>query len=131
MSGMQYIQKIWYKLIYVIVCIIYLIKLHILNQELLSIHFETPFHLLVYNDSIALLYFAVALALWILGVLMIIQSWTELKEVEEIEDICISVCTIIICSILIIAIYFAIDNPILKTILISILLILGIVNQKS
>ena len=86
---------------------------------------------LVYNDSIALLYFAVALALWILGVLMIIQSWTKLKEVEEIEDICISVCTIIICIILIIAIYFAIDNPILKTILISILLILGIVNQKS
>lgn len=131
MNWKQYIQKIWYKLIYVIVCIIYLIKLNILNQELLSMQFDSPFHLLVYNHSIALWYFLIALALWIWGVIMIIESIKELRYVDwNVEEIVIPVLTIIISIALIIAIFVGIDNPILKAVLICVLFALGIIEKR-
>lgn len=131
MKWKQYIRKLWYKLIYVIVCIIYLVKLHILNQELLSIEFDSPFHLLIYNDSIAVWYFVVALILWIWGGMMIIGSIKELRygEWNDVEEVAIPILTIMISFVLIISIFIGIDNPILKAILICVTIVLGIMEK--
>lgn len=50
MDWIYYLKKLWYKIIYVLFVIIYIIRLDKLNKQLLQKDFDSSFSLLKYND---------------------------------------------------------------------------------
>ena len=127
MDARYYIRKIWYKIIYLLVVIGYLICLKKLNNELLEQHFNA-FELLIYRNYVAIKYFAVALILFVLGVILVSREIKQLKEAVKKEkpgDILIALCIIIVIAILLVLIFAFIDNPILRAILTMFFLIGG------
>ena len=125
MDARYYIRKIWYKIIYLLVVIGYLICLNKLNKELLEQHFNA-FELLAYRNYAAIKYFAVALILFVFGVILVFREFKRLKEaMEELGDILIAICTILVIVVLLFLIIVFIDNPILRAILTMVFLIGG------
>lgn len=119
-----YAKKNWYKIIYLFVVIIYLFCLQKLNKELLEQHFDA-FDLLAYKDYVAVKYFAVALGLFIIGVILIYMEVRCLKEgLEDFGEILVAIITIMVIIVLLVLIIKFINNPILKAIL-SVVLIIG------
>ncbi len=49
MDWIYYLKKLWYKIIYVLFVIIYIIRLDKLNKQLLQKDFDSSFSLLKYN----------------------------------------------------------------------------------
>ena len=125
MDARYYIRKIWYKIIYLVVVIGYLICLKRLNKELLEHHFNA-FDLLAYRNYAAIKYFAVALILFVIGVILVAREYKRLKEVmEEPGDILMAICTIVVIVVLLLLIIVFIDNPILRAILTMVFIIGG------
>ena len=56
----KFLKTQWYKIVYVVAVIIYLIFLNGLNHKLLRYNFENSFKLIEYDDYIALKFFAFA-----------------------------------------------------------------------
>lgn len=127
-----YAKKLWYKVIYLIVVIVYLIYLNKLNHELLMKNFESPFALLAYNNYIALKYFVEGFLLFAIGCILL---YRELKRVinglEDFREIIIAVATIIVAILLIILIILYINNPILRAVMFAVLVILGVVGTVT
>lgn len=120
-----YAKKNWYKIIYLFVVIIYLVCLQKLNKELLELNFDA-FKLLAYKDYVAVKYFAVALFLFVIGVILIYVEVRCLKEgIEEFGEIVIAFVTIVAIGVLLVLIIAFINNPILKAILSVVLLVGG------
>lgn len=126
-----YVEKLWYKLIYSILTIIYLIKLNIFNKELIAQNLEA-FDLLIYKDYCALKYFLFAVVFFMLGAIIIYSEIKRIKEYSEnIRDILISVASMIIVFILLILIIALINNPILKAILTVLLVAVGVISISN
>lgn len=127
-----YAEKLWYKIIYLMVVIVYLICLNRLNHVLLMHHFETPFELLAYDDNIALEYFFKGLVLFVIGCMLLYREGKNLKRgLEDFREIIIAISTIIVVSVLIVLIIIFIDNPILRAVMLAILIILGAVETVA
>lgn len=115
----KYIFKLWYKIVYLLGVICYLIRLNKLNKELLAQNFSSSWALLEYNKYAALKYFGIALLLFWFGCVFICRDVKFLREgLEEVEEIMISLLSIIVTIILLLQIIFYINNPILRAILI-------------
>lgn len=56
MEANNYFLKYLKNIVYSIATIIYLINLHLLNKELLSVNFSNPFELLKYRDYLPVNY---------------------------------------------------------------------------
>lgn len=127
-----YVEKLWYKVIYLVFVISYLICLNKLNHELLMQNFETAFKLLAYNNYIALEYFVKGLVLFVFGCILLYREVKNLiKDLEDFRDIIIAIATIIVVALLLILIIIFIDNPILRAVMCVILTILGIAGAMT
>ena len=123
-----YVERLWYKVLYGIVVIIYLVRLNDLNKEILLQHLQDdPFATVQYNDYAPLKYFGLAVILFVAGCIILYIEIRMVKEgmVDELREIVITVLTFIICLILLGLIIKFITIPILKAILMCVFLIIG------
>lgn len=74
------ILKNWYKLIYILVTIIYIIFLKRLDKILLTKNFTNSIQLLKYDNYIAVKYFILAIIIAICGCWLIIKIVLDLKN---------------------------------------------------
>lgn len=118
MDFKDYFEKLWYKIIYALSVIVYLVFLNKLNKELLSYSFSSSFDLLAYNEHAALKYFGIAVILFGIGCYLIYREIRSFRmELDYFEEMIIAICTIAVIIILLILIIVFIDNPILRAIL--------------
>lgn len=127
-----YVRKIWYKGIYLIATIVYLVCLNKLNHVLLMQNFESSFKLLSYDNNIALKYFAVGVILFVIGCILLYQEGKKfMRGLEDFAEVIIGMATIIVVLILVILIIVFINNPILRAILVTISIILGAIETAA
>ncbi len=123
-----YVERLWYKALYGIIVIIYLVHLNDLNKKILLQHLQDdPFATVQYNDYAPLKYFAFAVILFVVGCIILYIEIRMVKEgrVDELREIVITVLTFIICLILLGLIIKFITIPILKAILMCVFFIIG------
>lgn len=119
-------EKLWYKVIYFVLVIVYLISLNNLNEELLSQNFDVAFTLLAYNNYAAIKFFIMALGLFLIGCYLIYREVRNLKiGLENFEEIIVALATIVIIVTLLLLIIVFIDNPILQAVLTAVLVVVG------
>ena len=98
------ILKNWYKLIYILVTIIYIIFLKRLDKILLTKNFANSIQLLKYDNYIAVKYFILALIIAICGCWLIIKIVLDLKNKHSnFDDIIIGFIIIMVIVILLIS----------------------------
>ena len=120
------ILKNWYKLIYILVTIIYIIFLKRLDKILLTKNFTNSIQLLKYDNYIAVKYFILAIIIAICGCLLIIKIVLDLKNKHSnFDDIIIGFIIIMVIVILLILVLNYITVPILKAILTVITIVIG------
>ena len=123
----DYCMNVFGELLYCIFTVVYLIKLNLLNKELFLRKFESSFELLRYKDFVPLKFFVVAVILFGVGCVFLhrrircifTQSW-------EFDEMVISVMAILLVSILLITLIVFINNPILRAVCVSVLLVVGV-----
>lgn len=126
MDVKKYVKQSWYKIIYAIIVVVYLICLNNLNERLLERNFGSSFELLAYDNGIAMKYFIYAMILFIVGCVLVYLDFKKLiKELENYKEIKLTAITIIFLLTLLIMIIIFINNPILRAIMCSILVVLG------
>lgn len=115
----------WYNLLYEVIVVVYLICLNRLNKELLAKKFDAPFELLLYKDAAAMKFFAMALVLFLLGIILIYLAAKLWKRIESFEEAVSVALTIVGIALLLILIIIFIDNPIFRAILSTIFIVGG------
>ena len=124
MNVEKYLKKLWYKIVYLVIANVYIHSLGNLNEELLRQNFSTPFELLEYKNCIAVKYFVVAIALFIIGCCLVYHEIKKMQcEYEYIDDMIIAVVTIALVAVTLLNIFVAINNPILRAILACIIVV--------
>lgn len=127
----DYVEEMLWEIIYLIVTVVYLIKLNALNQELLLCNFTDAFKLLQYKEYAPLKYFGIATCLFFGGCFLI---WREIHhirlELDSFEEIIISCLGIFVIAILLLLLIVFINNPILRAVFVAGLVILGLMNGK-
>lgn len=124
MNVEKYLKKLWYKIVYLVIANVYIHSLGNLNEELLRQNFSTPFELLEYKNYIAVKYFVVAIALFIIGCCLVYHEIKKMqREYEYIDDMIIAVVTIALVAVTLLNIFVAINNPILRAILACIIVV--------
>lgn len=127
-----YVEKLWYKAIYLMVVIWYLICLNKLNHELLIQNFNSAFKLLAYDNYAALKYFVKGLFLFVIGCILLYREVKDLRKgLEEFREVIIAIATITIVLLLLVLIFIFIDNPILRAVMFVILAVLGVVGGMT
>ena len=104
-------------LIYLIFVVVYLLKLHGLNNLLLKTYpSASPLKIIAHNNNQTLLYIIGAICFYIVGILLIVYFIKSISEVvlEGTIFLIISAVIIFICLVLI---FVCIHNPILKAFL--------------
>ncbi len=129
MDWKYYLRKLWYKVIYILCVIVYII---FLDKKLLSTEFDSAFSLIEYNDYEPVKYFMFALLLAGVGLILIMKEYNNWKNEEnEFRDIIIIICSVIVIFIAIIVIIKFISIPILKALLICVCVIFGCVYVQT
>lgn len=112
-----YVEYAWIEIIYYIVTLIYIVKLHFLNKKLVNFVNE-PLKLLSYDNYSALWYFLIAIILFIIGGIII---WNRIKDYAFYEKdlfeslvIVLNIFFVFACMVLI---FIFINNPILQAIM--------------
>ena len=124
MNVEKYLKKLWYKIVYLVIANVYIHSLGNLNEELLRQNFSTPFELLEYKNCIAVKYFVVAIALFIIGCCLVYHEIKKMqREYEYIDDMIIAVVAIALVAVTLLNIFVAINNPILRAILACIIVV--------
>lgn len=117
MSIIDFVKFLWKEMAYIILTSVYLVNLNDLNQKLNSLDSLNLVELLMYENSSALKYFALALLLFIVGLFIIICKAKFIYPNEFVfEKSIASIIAIIITFIFLILIFFFINEPILRTI---------------
>ena len=70
----DYVKQSWYKIVYALIVVIYLICLNGLNERLLERDFASSFELLAYDNGIAMKYFIYAMILFIVGCVLLYRE---------------------------------------------------------
>lgn len=109
--------------------VIYLIKLNALNKELLSYNFSSAFTLLIYKNYEPLKFFGIASGLFLIGCILFNRGIHRIRwELESFEELVVSCLTTLAIIILLILLIVFIDNPILRAVFVSCLVIFGVVS---
>lgn len=121
-----YLEKLWYKILYLAGTIIYLMKLNKLNKELLLFNSGDYFKMVAYDDYAALKFFVGALIfLFLGGVILYIEFKSGKEGYDSVKEMVIAAASILVVIILLIAIIQFITIPILKAIFICAMTIVG------
>lgn len=137
MKWNYYLKYLWYKILYIIFAVIYLMQLNILNKKLLFYDFKSSFELLAYDQYKPIVYFVLALCMSAIGVILIIREFIRWKRTDifseevDITDIIISVVFIVVTIIIIILIIKFISIPILRAILAALCVASGIIIAQT
>lgn len=133
MNWEYYVEKIWYKILYLLGVIFYLIKLNNLNQKLLLKNIDDSLDIIQYDNYAALKFFGVAFILILIGIGILCKEFSDLKigrdwdaGLEDLHDIAISIITILVVIILMLLILDFIMVPILRAILTCAGVLIGI-----
>ena len=122
----KFLKTQWYKIVYVVAVIIYLIFLNGLNHKLMRYNFENSFKLIEYDDYIALKFFAFAVIFIFIGAVII---WIDIKRLriglEDMVEIVSTLIFIVVLALMITLIIHFIMVPILQAILTCALLVVG------
>jgi len=131
MKPRDLIKFVLFELIYLIICLAYMVQLKALNDKLLYLGLDNnAFELLMYDNYKAVYYFVGALILYAIGVLRLISKYTLIKSTYlNLEEIIISIFAMAIILILLITIFILIQNPVLRAIIV--VGVLGIMFIKS
>ena len=123
----RYLVKASGEIIYCIVAIVYLIRLHLLNQELAQQEVDGAFELLQYKECAPIKFFAVAVILFSFGCFFEYRRIRFIhKHVSAFEDMVISLLIVALIGVLLILLIAFIDNPILRAVFVLVLVILGL-----
>lgn len=109
------ILRNWYKIIYILITIIYIIFLKKLDKILLSKNFINSIQLLKYDDYIAVKFFILALIIAICGCWLIIKTILNFKDKHSSFDDIIMGFVLIVIIIILLLNYITV--PILRAIL--------------
>lgn len=121
-----YLEKLWYKILYLAGTIIYLMQLNKLNKELLLFNSGDYFKMVAYDDYAALKFFVGALIFLFLGGVILYIEFKIWKEgYDSVKEMVIAAASILVVIILLIAIIQFITIPILKAIFICAMTIVG------
>lgn len=121
------IMKMRKEIIYIILTIIYLVKLNILNKELLSCNFNNSFELLQYKNYTPVIYFAIAIALFFIGCFLEYRRFSCIWNQENsFEEIMLSLLALLLMPVLLILLIALIKIPILKAIFTIVGIITGV-----
>lgn len=113
----DYIIGLIKEIIYLVVTVIYLIRLDNLNRELLSQNFAGAWELLAYKQYAALKFFCWAAILFFIGCVLLHSRICHMRRYEEaFGQILSSILAIAVISILLVLIFLFIDNPILRAV---------------
>lgn len=133
MNFEYYLEKLWYKILYLIVVIVYLVNLNKLNQELQSQNISNAIKIVEYNNYAALKFFGVAVILILIGIYILCKEISDMRVgrdwdagLDDFKDIIISIFTIALVIGLIILILKYIMIPILRAILTCAAIALGV-----
>lgn len=117
MNIKDYIRFLLPEEIYAVITVMYLISLDKLNKQLLSMKFENPLKLLLYDGSKPIWHFAIALTLFVTGGIVI---YCRVKKIYR-ESLCFgkmiaSLASVMVVIAFLILLYIFINNPILRAI---------------
>ena len=122
----KFLKTQWYKIVYVVAVIIYLIFLNGLNHKLMRYNFENSFKLIEYDDYIALKFFAFAVIFIFIGAVIICIDIKRLRiGLEDMVEIVSTLIFIVVLALMITLIIHFIMVPILQAILTCALLVVG------
>ncbi len=122
----KFLKTQWYKIVYVVAVIIYLIFLNGLNHKLMRYNFENSFKLIEYDDYIALKFFAFAVIFIFIGAVIICIDTKRLRiGLEDMVEIVSTLIFIVVLALMITLIIHFIMVPILQAILTCALLVVG------
>ena len=121
----KFLKTQWYKIVYVVAVIIYLIFLNGLNHKLLRYNFENSFKLIEYDDYIALKFFAFAVIFIFIGAIICIDIKRLRIGLEDMVEIVSTLIFIVVLALMITLIIHFIMVPILQAILTCALLVVG------
>ena len=132
MDYRYYLKRLWFKILYSVVVVIYLVRLDELNKQLIRYNFKSPIALLSYNDGVATMFFGYAVFFFCVGGLLeyLEYRWIRYKA-DGARDIIVSVCTMVVLGVLLILIIVFIDNPILKAVLMFVATIVGVIGALT
>ena len=132
MDYRYYLERLWYKIIYGVLSVVYLVRLNMLNKRLLMYNFDSPVALLSYSDGVAIKFFAYAVILFGIGAFLEYAEYKWMKyDADDVRDVIVSVCTMIVLGILLILIIVFIDNPILRAVLMMVAVIVGVAGAMA
>lgn len=123
--------------LYTIISIIFLFFLNNLNRTLLSkFDVDDIVGILSYNSYKPVVYFFITLILVIIGVMLFVIRYKRIKsgELDWDEDIKIfwySMIYMIVIAIVIVTLIIAINNPILRAIILFAMTLMGLIKLKS
>ena len=113
----NYIMELLGEIIYSGITVIYLIRLSVLNKELISKNFSTAWELLMYRQFTPVKFFIVATVLFFIGCYLLYKRLRYLRRYAELfEELIASILTIVVLIILLVSIIILINNPILKAV---------------
>lgn len=106
------------EILYGVVVVMFLFKLHLLNAELSEIKFASSWKLLSYHDFLPIKYFAKTILYVLIGIGLCIKGanklfYEELEFSKMIEQMII----LLMLTILIVLLIVFIDNPILRAVI--------------
>lgn len=133
MNISNYIKLVIKELIYMVITMIFLIRLNILNKILLEeVVSQNPFELLMYEKCLPLKYFVGAIILVIAGIVLIIFRCDQMKKenIELGEMVCSIIILILTIMFISLIIYF-INNPILRAVLMAVCAAIGVLSLVS
>lgn len=132
MRAKDYIVEVLREIVYVAVMSIYLLQLNFLNKELLSKDFKWAFNLLQYKNYAPLKFFAGAVILFFVGCVLVYLRVGHIREKAlSFEEIIVSVLAIILTIMLLILLIALINNPILRTVFITALAVVGTISIRK
>lgn len=122
-----YFKELWYKILYLVGTIIYLISLNRLNEELLSLNGKDYFELAAYDNYAAVKYFFGALFLLFFGGVILYIEFKKLKEgYDSVKELVIIAVSILMVLLLLGLIIKFIAIPILKIIFFCVMAVVGV-----
>lgn len=128
----DYIAEVVWEIIYLVVTVVYLFRLGALNRELLSCDFGGAFELLQYRDCAPLKFFWGAVILFLIGCFLVNRGIRRTRtKIETFEEMVVSCLAILLMVVLLVLIIVFINNPILRAVFVTGLVILGLTSVNK
>lgn len=113
------LEELILEMVYTAINVVFLFQLHNLNEELLLLGLDSnAFELVMYENGKPLKYFALAVLLGLIGVMLAVKKLRHIRyDVLDFTDVVLAIIGIIVVGIIIILLWIFIDNPIARAVI--------------